>query len=128
MLPWLTQQAVAHLERGLLARAVVQQLVADAVALRASQAKGAAALADAQAAVAEACAAAVRAQQQQAGSVVLHMHACMHACAAAGVRLLCSPAPVGCVNCHLQTCRRRRRWRLRVRLSSRRSAARQPSS
>jgi hypothetical protein len=56
-LPWLTQQAVAHVERGLLARSVVAALVADAVALRESEQQGAAALADAQAAAAEAYAA-----------------------------------------------------------------------
>jgi hypothetical protein len=52
-LPWLTQQAVVHVERGLLARSVVAALVADAVALRESEQQGAAALADAQAAAAE---------------------------------------------------------------------------
>jgi hypothetical protein len=56
-LPWLTQQAVVHVERGLLARSVVAALVADAVALRESEQQGAAALADAQAAAAEAHAA-----------------------------------------------------------------------
>jgi hypothetical protein len=56
-LPWLTQQAVVHVERGLLARSVVAALVADAVALRESEQQGAEALADAQAAAAEACAA-----------------------------------------------------------------------
>lgn len=58
-LPWLTQQAVSHIERGLLARAVVAQLVADAVALKENQEEGAVALADAQAAAAEAYAAKV---------------------------------------------------------------------
>lgn len=48
---------MAHVERGLLARSVVAALVADAVALRESEQQGAAALADAQAAAAEAYAA-----------------------------------------------------------------------
>lgn len=58
-LPWLTQQAVTHLERGMLARAVVAQLIADAVALKQNQEEEAAAFADAQAAAAEAYAAKV---------------------------------------------------------------------
>lgn len=56
-LPWLTQQALTHLEQEAVARAVLQQLVADAVAQQARAAQEALDLADAQAAAAEAAAA-----------------------------------------------------------------------
>eukprot|EP00878_Enallax_costatus_P019311 GHUV01020372.1.p1 GENE.GHUV01020372.1~~GHUV01020372.1.p1 ORF type:complete len:389 (+),score=161.74 GHUV01020372.1:695-1861(+) len=56
-LPWLTQQAVSHLEQGMLARTVVAQIVADAVALKQNREEEAIAMADAQAAAAEAYAA-----------------------------------------------------------------------
>eukprot|EP00878_Enallax_costatus_P029540 GHUV01032041.1.p3 GENE.GHUV01032041.1~~GHUV01032041.1.p3 ORF type:complete len:113 (-),score=35.84 GHUV01032041.1:116-454(-) len=59
-LPWLTQQAVSHLEQGMLARTVVAQIVADAVALKQNREEEAIAMADAQAAAAEAYAAKVR--------------------------------------------------------------------
>lgn len=73
-MPWLTQQAVSHLERGMLSRAVVAQIVADAVAMQQNQEEAASALADAQAAAAEAYAAKVG--RLLAGTMLVASYSC----------------------------------------------------
>ena len=72
-MPWLQQAAAQHLERSAAAHAVVQQLVADAVVLRAEQ--RAAAMAAADAAAAAAAAAAERAAAEAAARAAAELEA-----------------------------------------------------